>query len=104
MPTRKYAELRAKMSPERRAKVDALVKKTLEEMPLNELRNARQMTQVNLAQILEVQHGEISKIEKRTDMYISTLRSYIEAMGGTLELRAVFPDGAILIKNFQELT
>jgi DNA-binding XRE family transcriptional regulator len=64
-------------------------------MPLEELRSAREMTQVNLAKVLGVQQASISKMEKRTDMYLSTLRSYVEAMGGRLELRAVFQDGAV---------
>lgn len=92
---RNYEELRAKMRPEARARVEARVKETLKNMPLEELRTAREMTQVNLAKVLGVQQASISKMEKRTDMYLSTLRSYVEAMGGRLELRAVFQDGAV---------
>ncbi len=47
--------------------------------------------------------GVVAKIEKRTDMYISTLRSHIEAMGGQLEVVARFPDGAVKISNFSDL-
>jgi hypothetical protein len=50
---------------------------------------------------MEVEQSEISRIEKRTDMYVSTLRSYIEAMGGTLRIEARFPDGAVEITQFQ---
>ena len=50
-------------------------------MPIAEVRQARQMTQVRLAEVLGVNQGAISKLEKRSDMYLSTLRSYIEAMG-----------------------
>jgi DNA-binding XRE family transcriptional regulator len=92
---RNYEELRAKMRPEARARVEARVKETLKNMPLEELRSTREMTQVNLAKVLGVQQSSISKMEKRTDMYLSTLRSYVEAMGGRLELRAVFQDGAV---------
>jgi DNA-binding XRE family transcriptional regulator len=92
---RNYEELRAKMRPEARARVEARVKETLKNMPLEELRSAREMTQVNLAKVLGVQQASISKMERRTDMYLSTLRSYVEAMGGRLELRAVFQDGAV---------
>jgi transcriptional regulator with XRE-family HTH domain len=67
------------------------------EMPLLQLRNAREMAQTRLAEVLEMDQGNISKLEKRTDMYLSTLRSYIEAMGGVLEIRAVFPDGVVKI-------
>src|ERR1700679_2735931 len=63
-----------------------------EEMTLQELRRARTMTQVNMAKTLGVAQKQISEIEKRTDMHISTLRRSIEAMGGTLSLVAEFPD------------
>ena len=62
-------------------------------MPLNELRQARGLSQKVLAEVLHVQQPSIAKLEKRTDMYISTLRSHIEAMGGQLEVIARFPDG-----------
>jgi DNA-binding XRE family transcriptional regulator len=63
-----------------------------EEMTLQELRRARAMTQVRLAKNLGVAQKQISEIEKRTDMHISTLRRSIEAMGGKLSLVAEFPD------------
>lgn len=63
-----------------------------EEMTLQELRRARTMTQVSMAKTLGVAQKQISEIEKRTDMHISTLRRSIEAMGGTLSLVAEFPD------------
>jgi DNA-binding XRE family transcriptional regulator len=63
-----------------------------EEMTLQELRRARTMTQVKMAKTLGVAQKQISEIEKRTDMHLSTLRRSIEAMGGTLSLVAEFPD------------
>lgn len=63
-----------------------------EEMTLQELRRARTMTQVKMAKNLGVAQKQISEIEKRTDMHISTLRRAIEALGGTLSLVAEFPD------------
>lgn len=63
-----------------------------EEMTLQELRRARAMTQVQLAKNLGVAQKQVSEIEKRTDMHISTLRRSIEAMGGKLSLVAEFPD------------
>lgn len=75
----------------------------LAEMPLNELRQARGLSQKVLADVLHVQQPAIAKMEKRTDMYISTLRSHIEAMGGELEVVARFPDGSVKINNFSEL-
>jgi DNA-binding XRE family transcriptional regulator len=100
---RKFQELVDKMSPARRAKVDARVQKTLAEMPLNELRRARDMTQATLASLMDTNQGEVSKIEQRTDCYVSTLRSYIEAMGGELEIVARFPDGQVKVNQFSEL-
>jgi len=73
-------------------------------MPLHQLRNAREMTQARLAEVLEMDQGNISKLEKRADMYLSTLRSYVEAMGGALEIRAVFPDGAVKIDLLNKLS
>jgi predicted transcriptional regulator len=100
---KKFSELRAKMSPESRARAEVKVKILLAEMPLNELRQARGLSQKMLAEVLHVQQPSIAKIEKRTDMYISTLRSHIEAMGGQLEVVARFPDGVVKISNFAEL-
>ena len=100
---KKFSELRAKMSPERRAKNDAMVKATLAEMPLNELRYARGLSQKMLADMLHIQQPAIAKLEKRADMYISTLRSHINAMGGELEVIARFPDGDVKITNFGQI-
>ena len=100
---KKFSELRAKMSPDSRQRSDAIAQVMLAEMPLNELRQARGLSQKMLADVLHVQQPSIAKLEKRTDMYISTLRSHIEAMGGELEVVAKFPDGSIKIRNFAEL-
>jgi DNA-binding XRE family transcriptional regulator len=100
---RKFEELEAKMSPERRARIAGKVSKALSEMPLNELRNARGLSQKMLAEALHIQQPAIAKLEKRTDMYISTLRSHIQAMGGELEVIARFPDGDVRIANFSQL-
>jgi len=72
-------------------------------MPLEELREARELTQTQLAQGLHVSQGAVSKVERRADMYISTLRSYIRAIGGDLQIRAVFPEGEVLINQFEEI-
>lgn len=101
--TKKFSELRAQMSPDALGRAQAKAKAMLEEMPLNELRQARGLSQKMLADVLHVQQPSIAKMEKRTDMYISTLRSHIEAMGGELELVARFPDGHVKISNFADL-
>ena len=103
MPTRKFRELLKAMPTERQRRIAKLVRDTLESMPLEEIRKARQMTQVKLAEVLGVNQGEISKIEHRTDIYISTLADYVEALGGKLEIRAVFPDREMRISQFEEL-
>jgi hypothetical protein len=101
---KKFEELRKKMSPERRARNQQETERLLAEMPLQQLRAARELTQQQMATLLEVNQSEVSRIEKRTDMYLSTLASYIQAMGGKLELRAVFPCGAaIKISQFEAL-
>lgn len=100
---RKFSELRAKMSTDSQARADAKARAMLAEMPLNELRQARGLSQKMLAEVLNVQQPSIAKIEKRTDMYISTLRSHVEAMGGQLEVVARFPDGVVKITNFSDI-
>lgn len=100
---KKFSELRAAMSEPAQQQVGRLAKAMLAEMPLNELRQARGLSQKMLAEVLHVQQPSIAKMEKRTDMYLSTLRSHIEAMGGELEVIARFPDGAVKISNFTEL-
>lgn len=99
----KFAELRSKMSPEAQSRAKAKTQVMLDQMPLNELRQARGLSQKMLAELLNVQQPSIAKLEKRTDMYISTLRSHIEAMGGELEVVARFPEGTVKISNFSEL-
>jgi transcriptional regulator with XRE-family HTH domain len=72
-------------------------------MPLDALRDARRLTQVQMAQLLKISQGAVSKVERRTDMFVSTLRNYVQAIGGDLEIRAVFPDGQVLIDQFGTL-
>jgi ribosome-binding protein aMBF1 (putative translation factor) len=98
-----YNNLRSKMKPEDQKRAKKQTELLLKEMPMNELRQARQMSQERLAETLGKKQASISKIEHRTDMYISTLRSYIEAMGGQLKIVAHFPDGDIVISQFQEI-
>ena len=97
---RNFKELEAKMSPESRARVAVRVKETLENMGLDQLRAARDLTQEHLAEILRIKQASVSKMERRTDMYIGTLSKFIEAMGGQLEIRAIFPDGSVRITQF----
>jgi DNA-binding XRE family transcriptional regulator len=75
-----------------------------EELTMRELRKARNITQVQLAKTLGVKQEQVSRIEKRTDLHLSTLRRAIEAMGGELILSAKFPDGSpVRLTGFSEL-
>ena len=100
---KKFSDLRAKMKPGAQKRADSIAQTMLAEMPLNELRQARGLSQKMLAQVLHVPQPSIAKLEKRTDMYLSTLRSHIEAMGGELDVLARFPDGTVKISNFSDL-
>jgi len=100
---KKFSELRSGMAAEAQARSEQLTNEMLAEMPLHELRQARGLSQQVLARLLKVQQPAIAKLERRTDMYISTLRSHIEAMGGELDIVARFPDGTVRITNFSAL-
>jgi len=101
MPHRKFSELTRTWPGARRQKVARRVEETLASMPLEGLRKAHEMTQAKMAEILGVAQSEISKIEHRTDLYISTLAEYVQALGGELEIRAVFPDSEVKITQFE---
>ena len=98
--TRPFKELRDKMSPERRAENKKLAHEILAELPLHELRKALSLTQVQIAETLNVAQPSIAKIENQTDMYVSTLKRFIAAMGGELKVIASFPQGEIEISQF----
>jgi DNA-binding Xre family transcriptional regulator len=98
-----FKKLQAKMSPASRARSEAKAQKMIAEMALDELRADRDLTQEHLSKILGVRQAAVSKMERRADMYISTLADFIKAMGGTLEIRAIFPDGDVRITQFRKL-
>lgn len=95
-----FSQLTKDFAPERRKRIDARKDRLRAAMPLYELRQARAMTQKALGEALRVNQPAVAKLERRTDMYVSNLRSYIEAMGGRLEIMAVFPEGEVEITNF----
>lgn len=100
-----FNELRARMSPERRARNEAGTKTILRELRLNELRRAFQLSQEQIAELLQVKQSTVSKMEHNTDILISTLRRYLDAMGVRLVIRAEFPDGEeVEITQFQDLS
>ncbi|MCC6264094.1 MAG: XRE family transcriptional regulator [Bryobacterales bacterium] len=87
-----------KLSPARRKKVEArAVQLIAEEMTLRELRKARKLTQVRMAKSLGITQDGVSRLEKRSDLLLSTLRKTVEAMGGNLSLVAEFPDRAPVV-------
>lgn len=98
-----FSKLKNKMSAHAKKAAAEQADKMLAEMPLHELRQAKHLSQERLAEVLETKQANISRIERRTDMYISTLRSYIEAMGGRLDIVAKFPDGEIRINQFKDI-
>ncbi len=100
---KKFSSLRNAMSKQAQDEVTGQVEAIMAEMPLYELRRARGLSQKALAETLHVQQPAIAKLEQRTDMYISSLRSHIEAMGGELQIMACFPEGTVKIANFSQL-
>src|SRR6202158_766190 len=100
---KKFRDLVARKPAAWRTTVESRKQELLAAMPLHELRRARQLSQEQLAEELGATQPEISKIEHRTDMYVSTLRPFVGAMGGQRGINARFPDGTIQITQFQEL-
>ena len=98
-----FYELTQDFAPERRARIDARKTELRAAMPLHELRRARAMTQKAVAEVLKVNQPAVAKLERRADMYVSNLRSYIEAMGGRLSIVAEFPQGDVTITNFSDM-
>ena len=100
---KKFSQLLAQLPLERLARIEKETQAMLQEMALAELRKARRMSQAELARNMGIKQPSVADMEKRTDMYISTLRSLIEGMGGKLEIVASFPDAEVRIKNFSEI-
>lgn len=100
---RPFAELTKDWPPERRQRVKEEANALLHEMRLHELRRARELTQQELAERLNVNQPAVAKMEQRADVYVSSLRHYIEAVGGRLKVVAEFPEGEVAITNFSEV-
>lgn len=95
-----FKELTKDFTPERQRRIEEMKHELLAEMPLHELRRARALTQRELAETLQVGQPAVAKLEQRADIYVSSLRSYIEAVGGRLRIVAEFPEGEVAITNF----
>lgn len=101
---KKFRDLVAStMSSESRARAETRAQAGLAEMRLQEMRRARELSQEDLAGQLGTEQGNVSRLEQQTDMYISTLRRYVEALGGSLEIVARFSDGDVKISQFHDL-
>ncbi len=100
---KKWRDIRGTFSPEKEAEIERNMENAAAVMTLYQLREARSLTQVSLAKVLDVNQGAVSRMEKRTDMYVSTLRNFIQAMGGRLQVKAIFPEGEVEIDQFENL-
>ena len=100
-----YREKFATLPPDEQRRIKARAKEILaEEMSLRTLRQAREMTQANLADQLGIKQENVSRIEKRTDLLLSTLTKYVEGIGGKLRIVAEFPDSPpITLAGIQDL-
>ena len=94
--------LREKMSPERRAKNEARAREMLAEIALQELRQSLNLTQEQVAEIMQLNQAAVSKMERQSDMYISTLQKLVAALGGKLKLVASFPDREVVFGQFNQ--
>lgn len=99
----KWRDIRRTLSPEAEERIRQSIADAPRVMSLYQLREARSLTQVNLARVLNINQGAVSRMEKRADMYVSTLRNFIQAMGGQLQIKAIFPDAEIEIDQFESL-
>ena len=101
----KLSDIMAQLPPERQAKIEARAQELiLENMTLQDMRKARKLTQESMAELLGIRQDSVSRLEKRADLLLSTLRSYVKAMGGDLKLVAEFPDRpSVIISALGEL-
>ena len=93
MKRQTWAEIKMRMNPGTRTRIEAEATRLSDELHLSQLRKARGLTQEALAELLGVSQAEVSKMERRSELYIGTLKKFIEAMNGELVLAARFADG-----------
>lgn len=101
-----FDDIPDKLTPQERKRIDARARKAAEQMGLDELRRARRMSQEALAETMHTTQAHVSRLERRADVYISTLRRYIEALGGELRIIAKFGKGTgreLEIEQFADL-
>ena len=95
-----YEDLTGDFTPERRLRLGARKAAPRTAMTLRELRRARGLTQKAVGEALNVNQPAVARLERRADMHVSSLRAYIEALGGRLTIVAEFPEGSVVITNF----
>ncbi len=93
MKRKSWSEIKSQLKPETQAAIAAGARELAEELHLGQLRKARGLTQEAMAELLGVSQAEVSKSERRAELYVGTLRKFIEAMDGELVLAARFKDG-----------
>lgn len=98
-----FSKLKDTMSDESQNRVKENLNKLHQEMALAEVRRAMSLTQEDLARLLHIKQAALARLENRTDMYISSLRKYITALGGELDIVARFPEGEVHIQKLQDL-
>jgi len=99
--TRNFSDLRARMSPQRRARNEEAARQIMGEMLLAELRQQSGMTQRDLAAALGIKQPTLAQMEKQDDMQVSTLRRIVKALGGELDLVVRLPQGEFRIPQFR---
>ncbi len=97
---KKFRDLIESMPPERQARIRRATGEMLADMPLHELRRVRELSQEHVAGAMQQSQSAISRLERRSEMYISTLRRYVHALGGELEIIARFPEGSVRLDQF----
>ena len=98
-----WNELRSRIPAERRQATDRKVAQAVKDIPLHRLREARRLTQKQLAEAMHIDQSRVSKIERRTDVYVSTLKNFVAALGGELELVAASGSRASLTRRSEPL-
>jgi len=93
-----------KMTPKARTRAEAKANVMLEELELEKLRQAAQLTQEHVAEEMGVNQAAVSKLEKRTDVLLSTLGNFVRALGGRMEILIQFPNATFRFQNISGLT
>lgn len=93
MKRHKWSDIKARTKLQTRRRIEAEAQRLSEDLHLSQLRKARGLTQETMAELLGVSQAEVSKMERRTELYVGTLRKFIEAMNGELVIAARFRDG-----------